>query len=74
MTTERQLSKYYGDSEWGRSAKVSHVNDAMCNFFYVTQYQDNKVVRKITATTEHAAEGLAEDWTIANPIVVKGED
>ena len=74
MTIKRELSQYYGDSEWGRSAKVTYVDDQYGKFYYVTQFQDNKLVRKIAVRSELEAEAVAEDWTLSNPIVVKGEN
>ena len=72
MTIKRELSQYYGDSEWGRSAKVTYVDDALGKFYYVTHYQDSKLVKKLAVSTEREAEIIAEDWTLSNPIVVKG--
>jgi len=74
MTIKRELSQYYGDSEWGRSAKVTYVDDALGKFYYVTHYQDSKLVKKLAVSTEREAEIIAEDWTLSNPIVVKGEN
>jgi hypothetical protein len=73
MTIKRELSQYYGDSEWGRSAKVTYIDDALGKFYYVTHYQDNKLIKKLAVSTEREAEIIAEDWTLSNPIVVKGE-
>jgi hypothetical protein len=74
MTIKRELSQYYGDSEWGRSAKVTYIDDALGKFYYVTHYQDSKLVKKLAVSTEREAEIIAEDWTLSNPIVVKGEN
>lgn len=74
MTIKRELSEFYGDSEWGRSAKVTYVDDALGKFYYITQFQDSKIVRKLAVSTEREAEIIAEDWTLSNPIVVKGEN
>ncbi len=74
MTIKRELSQYYGDSEWGRSAKVTYVDDALGKFYYVTHYQDSKLVKKLAVSTEREAEIIAEDWTLSNPIVVKGDN
>jgi hypothetical protein len=74
MTIKRELSQYYGDSEWGRSAKVTYIDDALGKFYYVTHYQDSKLVKKLAVSTEREAEIIAEDWTLSNPIVVKGDN
>jgi len=74
MTIKRELSQYYGDSEWGRSAKVTYIDDALGKFYYVTHYQDSELVKKLAVSTEREAEIIAEDWTLSNPIVVKGDN
>ena len=74
MTIKRELSQYYGDSEWGRSAKVTYIDDALGKFYYVTHYQDSKLIKKLAVSTEREAEIIAEDWTLSNPIVVKGDN
>lgn len=64
MTIKRELHEYYGDSEWGRRSKVTYVDDALGKFFYVTQFQDDKLVRKLAVSTEREAEIIAEDWAL----------